>query len=141
MALALSIPGVRDISTANQDLSTSGFLEAREYVELANARKLEQNQFSVHPQLGYITLNQSLNQDEVLAVAFQYTAGGRTYQVGEFSNDGVTPPKTLILKLLKSTVLDVRMPTWDLMMKNIYSLKCFSIGQRRLLSRYLIHER
>lgn len=25
LALALSIPGVRDISTANQDLSTSGF--------------------------------------------------------------------------------------------------------------------
>ena len=129
LALALSIPGVRDISTANQDLSTSGFLEAREYVELANARKLEQNQFSVHPQLGYITLNQSLNQDEVLAVAFQYTAGRRTYQVGEFSNDGVTPPKTLILKLLKSTVLDVRMPTWDLMMKNIYSLNAFQLDK------------
>jgi cell surface protein SprA len=122
LALEVNIPGVRDIATANQDLSVAGFLEAREYVELANARKLEPNQYRFHPQLGYITLNQSLNQDEVLAVAFQYTAGGRTYQVGEFSNDGVTPPNTLILKLLKSTVLDVRMPTWDLMMKNIYAL-------------------
>ncbi len=104
-------------------------MEAREYVELANARKLDQNQYKFHPQLGYITLNQALNQDEVLAVAFQYTAGGRTYQVGEFSNDGVTPPKTLILKLLKSTVLDVRMPTWDLMMKNIYALNAFQLDR------------
>jgi cell surface protein SprA len=129
LALESAIPGVRDISLANQDLSSAGFLEAKEYVELANARKLEPNQYNVHPQLGYITLNQSLNQDEVLAVAFQYTAAGRTYQVGEFSNDGVTPPKTLILKLLKSTVLDVRMPTWDLMMKNIYALNAYQLDR------------
>ena len=129
LVLESDIPGVRDIATANQDLSSSGFLEAREYVELANARKLEPNQYNVQPQLGYITLNQALNQDEVLAVAFQYTAAGRTYQVGEFSNDGVTPPKTLILKLLKSTVLDVRIPTWDLMMKNIYALNAYQLDR------------
>jgi len=129
LVLEADIPGVRDIATANQDLSSSGFSEAREYIELANARKLEPNQYRVHPQLGYVTLNQALNQDEVLAVAFQYTAGGRTYQVGEFSNDGVTPPKTLILKMLKSTVLDVKLPTWDLMMKNIYALNAFQLDR------------
>ena len=57
LSLAVNIPGVRDIATANQDLSSSGFLEAREYVELANARKLQPNQYKFHPQLGYITLN------------------------------------------------------------------------------------
>ena len=129
LTLESNIPGSRDIATANQDLSLAGFTEAKEYVELANARKLAPNQFKFHPQLGYITLNQALNQDEVLAVAFQYTAGGRTYQVGEFSNDGVTPPKTLILKLLKSTVLDVRLPIWDLMMKNIYTLNAFQLDR------------
>ncbi|MDA8581881.1 cell surface protein SprA, partial [Schleiferiaceae bacterium] len=67
LALGNNIPGVRDIALANQDLSSAGFLEAKEYVELANARKLEPNQYNVHPQLGYLTLNQSLNQDEVLA--------------------------------------------------------------------------
>jgi hypothetical protein len=129
LVLEVDIPGVRDIATANQVLSSAGLIEAKEYVELANARKLEPNQYKIHPQLGYITLNQALNQDEVLAVAFQYTAAGRTYQVGEFSNDGVTPPKTLILKLLKSTVLDVRMPTWDLMMKNIYALNAYQLDR------------
>ena len=82
-------------------MSLAGFTEAKEYVELANARKLATNQFKFHPQLGYITLNQALNQDEVLAVAFQYTAGGRTYQVGEFSNDGVTPPQNIDSKIIK----------------------------------------
>ena len=129
LTLESNIPGSRDIATANQDLSLAGFTEAKEYVELANARKLAANKFKFHPQLGYITLNQALNQDEVLAVAFQYTAGGRTYQVGEFSNDGVTPPKTLIIKLLKSTILDVRLPIWDLMMKNIYTLNAFQLDR------------
>ena len=43
LVLESDIHRVKDIATANQDLSSSGFLEAREYVELANARKLEPN--------------------------------------------------------------------------------------------------
>lgn len=127
--LVAAIPGVREIATADNDLQDNGFTSAIEYTELANARKLATNEFSYDPQLGYISLNQSLNQDEVLAVAYQYTAGGRTYQVGEFSNDGINPPKTLILKMLKSAVLDVRTPVWDLMMKNVYSLSAFQVDK------------
>jgi len=127
--LAQSIPGVRDIATVNGDLVANGFVEATEFIELANARMLEANQYTFHPQLGYITLNQSLNQDEVLAVSYQYTANGRTFQVGEFSNDGVAPPKSLILKMLKSTILNVKIPLWDLMMKNVYSLGAFQVDR------------
>lgn len=65
-------PGVRDISQVNATLTGAGFEEATEFVELANARKLNPNEFNFHPQLGYISLNTALNQDEVLAVAFQY---------------------------------------------------------------------
>jgi len=124
-----SLSGIREISTVNSSLAAAGMEEATEFIELANARHLEANQFTYHPQLGYITLNQSLNQDEVLAVAYQYTANGRTFQVGEFSNDGVTPPKNLIVKMLKSTILNVKIPLWDLMMKNIYSLGAFQIDR------------
>jgi cell surface protein SprA len=127
--LAASIPGVRDIASVNGDLVANGFEEATEFIEIANARKLEPNQYSFHPQLGYITLNQALNQDEVLAVAYQYTANGRTFQVGEFSNDGVNPPNSLILKMLKSTILNVKIPLWDLMMKNVYSLGAFQVDR------------
>lgn len=127
--LSASIPGVRDIANVNTDLVNNGLEEASEFIEIANARKLEPNQYTFHPQLGYVTLNQSLNQDEVLAVAYQYTANGRTFQVGEFSNDGVNPPKTLILKMLKSTILNVKIPLWDLMMKNVYSLGAFQVDR------------
>lgn len=128
--LTADVPGVRDIANVNNDLVTNGFEEASEFIEIANARKLEPNQYTFHPQLGYISLNQALNQDEVLAVAFQYTANGRTYQVGEFSNDGVNPPQNLILKMLKSTILNVKIPLWDLMMKNVYSLGAFQVDRQ-----------
>lgn len=122
-------PGVRDIGQVNSALNSAGFDEAIEYVELSNARKLRPTEFDYHPQLGYISLNTSLNQDEVLAVAFQFTAGGKTYQVGEFSTDGVTPPKNLVVKMLKSTILNVKAPMWDLMMKNVYSLSAFQVNR------------
>jgi cell surface protein SprA len=69
-----------------------------------------------------------LNQDEVLAVAYEYTYAGQVYQVGEFSTDAsesLKAPNSLILKLLKSTNNAPNQKgkgTWDLMMKNIYSL-------------------
>ncbi len=121
--------GVRDISTVNTTLNGVGYEEANEYIELANARKLRSTEFTFHPQLGYISLSSSLNQDEVLAVSYQFTAGGKTYQVGEFSTDGVAPPKTLVTKMLKSTILNVKAPVWDLMMKNVYSLNAFQVNQ------------
>ncbi|NVK05287.1 MAG: cell surface protein SprA [Flavobacteriia bacterium] len=127
--LASQYPGVRDISSVNAELNAAGFIESSEYVELTNARKLQPSQFKLDPQLGYISLNEALNQDEVLAVSFQYTAFGQTYQVGEFSTDGVNAPNTLILKMLKSTILDVKLPIWDLMMKNVYSLGAFQVSR------------
>ena len=123
------ISGVRAIANANTALENRGFVDGIDFTDLANARKLTPQEYSFHPQLGYITLNQALNQDEVLAVAYQYTANGVTYQVGEFGNDGIMPPNTLILKMLKSVLLDVRLPMWDLMMKNVYSLNAFGISQ------------
>jgi cell surface protein SprA len=126
--LEAQFSGIRDLSQVNQVLNSAGFNEATEYVELANARRLNPNEFTFHPQLGYISLNTALNQDEVLGVSFQYTAGGRTFQVGEFGTDGVTPPNNLVVKMLKSFFLDVRLPSWDLMMKNVYSLSAFQVG-------------
>jgi len=126
--LEQSVGGVRAISTAATSLENRGFTDGVDFTDLSNARKLTPQEYTFHPQLGYISLNQSLNQDEVLAVAYQYTANGNTYQVGEFSNDGVMPPNTLILKMLKSVLLDVRIPLWDLMMKNVYSLNAFGIS-------------
>jgi cell surface protein SprA len=101
------------------------------YAKLTYARKLTEKEYTLHPQLGYISLNYPLNNDEVLAVAYQYTVNGVQYQVGEFSTDvPVDPaaPKVLYVKLLKNALLKTNLPTWKLMMKNIYSLGAFQIS-------------
>jgi cell surface protein SprA len=96
--------------------------------KLANARLLAANEYTFDPVLGYLSLNQSLNADEVLGVAYQYTVGGQTYQVGEFGTD-IPAPKAICLKLLKASNLDVKQANWNWMMKNIYSIGGYNIGQ------------
>ena len=124
-----SLPaGVRDISQVPSAMSSIGLNESSDYVVLENARKLTPNEFKFDPRLGYISLNQSLNADEVLGIAFQYTYNGKTYQVGEFSNDGIEAPQNIVVKLLKSTITDVKLPTWDLMMKNIYAMGAYQVS-------------
>ena len=101
------------------------------YAKLTYARQLTGKEFTLNPKLGYISLNYPLNNDEVLAVAYQYTLNGVQYQVGEFSTDkAVNPitPQVLYVKLLKNQVLKTNLPTWKLMMKNIYSLGAFQIS-------------
>jgi hypothetical protein len=95
-----------------------------------NARKLNPNEFTFNPRLGYISLNQALNTNEVLAVAFEYTVGSQIYRVGELTTSGVEPPKVLMLKLLKSRITNTKLPLWDLMMKNIYALGGFQIDKK-----------
>ena len=99
-----------------------GFQIGRDFEKIENARKLDEREYDFNRQLGYISLNTALNTDEVLAVAYEYTIGGQVFKVGEFSTDGITAPQTLILKLIKGTTLSPKLPTWKLMMKNIYSL-------------------
>ena len=85
-----------------------------------------------------------MSNDEVLAVAFQYTYRGKVYQVGEFANGGVSGTSiaqnqtnrvqavnnnSLVVKLLKSNITDVRQPIWDLMMKNIYNIGAYQLAQ------------
>lgn len=128
-AMNTTYAGIRDISRLTEvlnPLSARDFVGGRDYEKIENARLLDSTEYTVNRQLGYISLNQSLNADEVLAVAYQYTANGQTFQVGEFSTDGVVAPNTLILKMLRSTNLNPRYKSWRLMMKNIYNIN----GQR-----------
>ncbi|MEQ8218055.1 MAG: cell surface protein SprA [Arenibacter sp.] len=135
---------IRDIATVQTGFNVPGYTvnQGFDYAILENARKLEQGRdFSFDSQLGYISLNQRLSNDEVLGVAFQYTFNGEVYQVGEFANGGVDATtvspgaeipvnnNTLILKLLKSNITNVVDPIWDLMMKNIYATGAYQLSQ------------
>ena len=123
-------PDVVGFSNATPKLTGDGFVAAVHFEKIESARKLPESAYSINRRLGFISLNQQpLNNDEVLAVAFEYTLNGETYQVGQFSTDGVTPPDALILKMLKSTITNPRIPIWDLMMKNVYTINAFQVNR------------
>ena len=102
--------------------------------QIGQYKRLEQGRdYDVDETLGYITLRQRLQQSEALAVAFSYTAGGRTYQVGDFTRNtgGTTGGQNsdrLALKLLRSTSpqapsADFFPAAWYLELRNIYRLQ------------------
>ena len=109
--------------------SPGPFRQALEYEKVENARRLTEQEFTYNAQLGFISVNMPLNNDEVLAVAYEYTYAGRTYQVGEFSTDGIVGQDALFLKLLKPTITNPRNKLWDLMMKNVYSIGAYQVDQ------------
>ena len=114
-------PDARDFDRVATTLGT--FLNgSTDFEKLSNARKLSTSEYSLNSELGYISLKSALSSDEVLAVAFEYTYGGNSYQVGEFSSDNTDAGQALYVKLLKSNSNSPGSGTWDLMMKNIYTI-------------------
>ena len=106
------------------------FQQAVHYEKVENARKLGESEYTYNALLGYLSLNQPLNNDEVLAVAYEYTYRGETYQVGEFSTDGIDGQEALYLKLLKPTITNPTLKIWDLMMKNVYSIGAYQVDEQ-----------
>jgi len=130
--LMTTYQAVRDVDKVTNTFSSLSpdFQIGRDYEKIENARRLNSREFTFNKQLGYISVNVPLHNDEVLAVAYEFTYGGQVYKVGEFSTDGIGAPEALMLKLLKGTTLTPRLPTWDLMMKNIYALGAYQIETR-----------
>ncbi|WP_076596832.1 cell surface protein SprA [Chryseobacterium sp. RU33C] len=92
-----------------------------QFIYNTKARKLNSNEFTYQPQLGYISLNQKLNDQQLLAVSYSYTVNGsnKVYKVGEFSEES----PVLVTKVLRvNNKVNTQSPMWDLMMKNIYSM-------------------
>lgn len=128
-------PNIRQIDQAVSILQSSqfGLTQAKDF-EKVSARKLDPNEYTVHPELGFISLNINVRPDQVLGVAFQYSYNGNTFKVGELAQNvegtGIdTTLKVLFVKMLKSTTQRTDVPTWDLMMKNVYSIGAFQVNQ------------
>ncbi len=128
-AMTTTYSGIRSVQNVTSIMAQFGtqFQGGRDFEKIEQARKLNPSEYTINERLGYISLNTALNTDEVLAVAFNYTANGQVFQVGEFSTDGVDAPQTLILKLIKGTTLSPGLPTWNLMMKNVYNLNAYQL--------------
>ncbi len=98
------------------------FTGGSDYEKLSSARLLNSSEYTVNSALGYISLHTTLQPDQVLAVAFEYTSGGRVYQVGEFASDHTNTSEAIFVKSLKNTSNHPMQPNWRLMMKNVYYL-------------------
>ena len=112
----------RDIDQAATTLDGGGLVGGADYEKLESARLLNSSEYTVNTALGYISLKNSLQTDQVLAVAYEYTSGGVTYQVGEFASDLSDTKQALFVKSLKNTSNNPRQGNWGLMMKNVYYL-------------------
>ena len=118
--------------------------------ERVRARKLDGREFTFNAQLGYLSLNTPLLPDQVLGVSYTYIYNGKTYKVGETSDDYGSLPadQVVFLKMLRASNPGVSIlpqpgrpdpsnpgtrtrntPTWDLMMKNIYPLNASQLSR------------
>ncbi|MBP6335809.1 MAG: cell surface protein SprA, partial [Bacteroidia bacterium] len=129
---AIPTAALRQISNASSildPLASTGYTRTRNFETVENARMLQPNEYTYNPQLGYVSLNTTLEPNQVLAVAYEYTIGGQAHQVGELTTSAIAPPpEALFVKLIRSTNFTPKFYTWDLMMKNIYSLNGYNIS-------------
>ncbi|MEO1051261.1 MAG: cell surface protein SprA [Bacteroidota bacterium] len=130
----------RDANTINETLSTLApynFQNGTGFERINGARKLAPNEYTINTQLGYISLFRKLQNDEALAVAYEYTFNGQVHRVGELTEDYATrgEDEVIFLKLLRPRSINIRdanggiIPSWDLMMKNIYSLNASQLSR------------
>ena len=122
-----------------------GLTQVRDF-EVQSMRKLRESEYTFFPELGFISLNVRLQPNQVLGVAYEYTYslnGSNVYKVGELTNESNTggldqdnnpePEDVIYVKMLKSSNQRVDLPSWDLMMKNIYSLNASQLTQEDFL--------
>jgi len=129
----INLEQIRDINNINSYMQglSADLVSGEDFEKIELARKLELSEFTYNPKLGFISLNSRLNEDQTLAVAFQYQVIGgdsTVFQVGEFSDEGISGQDALVVKLLKSAYINIRNPIWDLMMKNVYSLNAYQVN-------------
>lgn len=141
--LAANIDGVRNADNASTDLeNTFGLTRGADFEVLRAARKLTDREYVFNPQLGYISLLTPLRNDEILAVAFEYIYNGQTYKVGELSEDYINlgDEEIVHLKMLRPSSIRLDLPTWDLMMKNVYSLNASQVNQENFQLRVIYRD-
>ncbi len=136
-------PGLRDIAQVDNLLTSQySFENATDYQKVTSSRKLTEQEYTFNSQLGYLSLNRKLSNDEMLAVAFEYTYNGRQFKVGELTEDYQNLPDSaaIFLKLLRPTKINTTVPTWDLMMKNIYSLNASQVSRENFQLRVIYRD-
>ena len=122
------------VNTSTRLKTVYGMTQTRDF-EVQTMRKLNPNEFTYNPNLGFLSINVRLRPNQVLGVAYEYTYslnGNKVYKVGELTNESnrggldelgdPEPEDVVYVKMLKSSNQRVDLPSWDLMMKNVYPL-------------------
>ncbi len=117
-----SLSDARNVDQTSTVLDGAGLVGGADYEKLQNARLLNTSEYTLNSALGYVSLRSSLQTDQVLAVAYEYTYGGQIYQVGEFASDITDVSQSIFVKSLKNTSNNPAQGNWGLMMKNVYYL-------------------
>jgi cell surface protein SprA len=72
-----------NISAPNTCNPNNQFMVAsRDFEYVSNARKLNPTEFTINNRLGFISINQTINNDVTVAVAYQYTYNGKNISSG-----------------------------------------------------------
>lgn len=125
-----------DPSLRQADKVTSGvqrppfdFTNGRDY-EIFKGKLLDPREYTVNPDLGFISFRRIVRPSDIVAISFKYTFNGKAYKVGEFTQE-VSPDSlsVIVCKLIKPRSNRVDIPIWDLMMKNFYSLRSYGISE------------
>lgn len=125
-----SNPSFRPFDTGSRAMESAlNLRKGVDFEQINGARKLEQTEYFFNAQLGYLSLFRKLQNDEVLAVSYEYTYNGQVYKVGELTEDyqDRQEDQLIFMKLLRPARINTRIPTWDLMMKNVYNLNANQI--------------
>ncbi|MEX0882523.1 MAG: cell surface protein SprA, partial [Cyclobacteriaceae bacterium] len=123
-------PAFRNFESAASAIRDDlGLDRSTDFEQVNGARKLAENEYTFHRELGYFSLFRKLQNDEVIAVSYEYTYNGQSYKVGELSEDyqNRSENEVIFLKMLRPSRINTQIPSWDLMMKNIYNLNANQI--------------
>ena len=124
-------PSARKLTSSVSTLEAQYNLEAGKDFERKRARLMNPSEYFVHEELGFISLNRALDPDEVVGIAYEFDYNGKTYKVGELTDDRPLQGDSLsvlFIKMLKSSIQSTELPTWELMMKNVYSIGAYSVN-------------
>ncbi len=89
-------------------------------------KKLEENEYFYDEYRGYFWLNQTVNENDVVAVS--YVTDGGTKQ-GDLFNEVTDTSAIVLLKLIRAQGSNPRYRTWRLTMRNVYNLGASSISK------------
>ncbi|HEY4643782.1 MAG TPA: cell surface protein SprA, partial [Bacteroidota bacterium] len=121
----IDLPPIRESERYSDSLRTANTATTGQ-VELGRFIRLDRNQYLLHPETGYISLNVAVQNEQAIAVAYRAENDPSTPSddlfEGEFVKDDTTN-RRIVLKLVKPRYLVPQFkPAWDLLLKNIYPL-------------------